>query len=149
MLVRVAPQIASFDFNALGNWVIGALALINTPRIAHVRDATLGRLNNARDKKHKPPILQYKIVTINIDRGELGNGFQRTQTGERALHHVRAFMRLRRGKVEVVRPHWRGNPRFGVIVHRYVALRDEDEAGPWKGGPVPPPRVIKELDESQ
>lgn len=147
VISRMAPQVGNFDFNALGSWIIGALALINTPRISHVREAELGRLNRAREKKHRPPILSHKIVTIKIDSGELGNGFQKTQTGERALHHVRAFMRLRKGKVEIVRPHWRGNPRFGVIMHRYVAMRAEDEAGPWKGGPVPPPRVIRELEE--
>lgn len=122
------------------------VALINTPRISHVRDADLGQLNKAREKRKRPPILQYKEVSLHIDRGELGIGFQKTETEGRPLHHVRAFLRIKRGKVELVRPHWRGNPRFGVVVHRYIALRAEDEAGPWKGGPLPPPRVIKELE---
>lgn len=132
----------SLDLLSRATW--SAIALINTPRIADVRDADLSQVNNARMKRKQPPILQHKIVTIAIDRGTHGDGFQKTETGGRPLHHVRAFLRMRLGKVQLVRPHWRGNPRFGVVVHRYVAMRAEDEAGPWQGGPVPPPSVIKE-----
>lgn len=138
---------AGGDLDRLAATVWSAIALLNTPRIAHVLDADLSRLNGARSRHGRVPILEHKLVTIAIDRGDLGNGAQLHRTDERPLHHVRAFLRLKRGKVELVRPHWRGNPRFGVIVHRYVTMMAEDEAGPWKGGPLPPPRIIRELSE--
>lgn len=147
MLAMVKPEARKTNFDELSAWVIAALALVNTPRLAHTRDAELGKLNRARIKKDRPPILEYKEVSIHVDSGELGNAFKKATTDGRALHHVRAFLRLRKGKVEIVRPHLRGNPRFGVIVHRYVALRAEDEAGTWKGGPMPPPKIIDEMTE--
>lgn len=121
-----------------------SIAILNTRRIASVHEAHLGKVNKARQKMGRPPILQYKIVQIQIDR-DVATPSRAATTGETALHHVRAFLRIRRGKVELVRPHWRGNPRFGVIVHRYVALREEDEAGTWQGGPLPAKRIIKEM----
>lgn len=124
--------------------VWSAICLINTPRLSILEPVDLTRLNKARARSGKPPLLQHKIVRIAIDRGEVGPSVS-LPGGERALHHVRAFLRLKRGRVELVRPHWRGNPRFGVIKHRYVAFRAEDEAGPWMGGPPAPPQIIKEF----
>lgn len=133
------------NVDRLVSTIWATIAMINTPRLSDVVDRDLGKINRARAKTGRPPILEYKMVNITVDRGELGHGLLKTETRERALHHVRAFLRLARGKVQLVRPHWRGNPRFGVIVHRYVVMRLEDEAGSWKGEPLPPPRVIKEL----
>lgn len=150
-IVTWAPEsqqaIRFIDPDAVGNFLAVALALINTPRASHITRAELSKLNRARSRKDLPPILEHKIVTLKIDAGELGHGFQAHQTQERALHHVRAFMRLSRGRIEIVRPHWRGNPRFGVIQHRYIAVRAEDEPGPWMGGPVAPPKVIKQFED--
>lgn len=87
------------------------------------------------------------LPDAHIDRGALGLGEQLSETGGRALHHVRAFLRIQRGRVQLVRPHWRGNPRFGVIRHRYIALRAEDEPGSWQGGPLPGPHMIDELTD--
>lgn len=130
----------------LAGTIWSTIALINTRRIADVRDADLSKVNKARYKAGRPPILQYKIVSLMIDR-EIVVPSRAAMTGEMPLHHVRAFLRIKRGRVELVRPHWRGNPRFGVIVHRYVALRDEDEPGAWQGGPLPAKKVIMELDD--
>jgi len=131
------------DLRSVMATIWSAIALINTRRITEARDADLSKINKARHKSGRPPILHYKIVTINIDR-ETVSPSRGAITGETPLHHVRAFLRIRRGKVELVRPHWRGNPRFGAIVHRYAVMREEDEAGPWRGGPLPPPKIIKE-----
>lgn len=123
--------------------VWAAIALINTPRLTTQQSVDLSKLNKARARNRKPPMIQYRQVQIHIDRGQVGATVARNETGEGvALHHVRAFLRLKRGKVELVRPHWRGNPRFGVVIQRYVALRAEDEAGPWMGGPMPPNRSL-------
>ena len=128
-----------------GAWLGAAIALMNTPRLSHMRFEDHAKLNRARERSGKPALLSWSEVSIKIDAGTLGHGDQRTQTSERALHHVRSFMRLKHGRVEIVRPHWRGNPEVGVKRHRYTVSRAEDEAGEWKGGPLPCPQIIKEL----
>jgi hypothetical protein len=130
----------------LGLFIGAALALINTPRLSDIRDSVLGRLNRKRDLKGLPPIMEHKIVRLRIDRGEMGIGIQKSATEGRSLHHVRAFMRIKRGRIEIVRPHWRGNPKFGVIQHRYIAVREEDDAGPWMGGPLPAKRFMRKSE---
>lgn len=134
------------DQEKLGAFLGAALALINTPRLSQ---RTLmepnPKLQSAREKKGKLPLLSWHEINLMIDRGELGHGEPLTQTGEKAFHHVRTHLRLKRGKVEIVRPHWRGNPEKGVILHKHVVSRVEDEAGEWKGGPLPFPKIIKEF----
>lgn len=99
-------------------------------------------LNRSRLRADKPPLLSWREVRLAVDAGLVATARNQAATGKMPYHHVRAFMRLKRGRVEIVRPHWRGNRRFGEIVHRYVAMRAEDEAGPWKGGPLPFPQRI-------
>lgn len=41
-------------------------------------------------------------------------------TGERALHFCRAHLRIRLGRLEVVKAHWRGNPAIGIKQSRYT-----------------------------
>jgi hypothetical protein len=38
----------------------------------------------------------------------------------RALHFVRAHLRLRLGRVELVRPHWRGDAQLGIKRPAYL-----------------------------
>jgi hypothetical protein len=132
------------DPDLLINTVWAAIALINTPRLSVLHHVDYAKLNKARYAKGKVPLLSHSIVRLAIDRGEVGPSASKAK-GQAALHHVRAFLRLKRGRVELVRPHWRGDPRFGVIQHRYVAFRAEDEPGPWMGGPAPPPQIIREM----
>lgn len=42
-------------------------------------------------------------------------------SGQRCLHFVRAFLRKRRGKIEVVKSHWRGDAALGIKRSRYIA----------------------------
>lgn len=135
------------DEDIAGAWVCAALCLINTPRIADVRPHDHSKLNRARLRKGKPPVLDWGEVHIRIDAGALGRGDQRSPTEQRAQHHVRTHLRIRLGAVELVRPHWRGDPQYGVRLHRHVVSRTEDEPGAWKGGPLPSPRVLRELEE--
>jgi hypothetical protein len=135
------------DAEKLGAFLGSSLALINTPRLSQrTLNEPNAKLQSAREKKGKPPLLSWHEITLTVDRGELGHGEPLTETGEKAFHHVRSHLRLKRGKVEIVRPHWRGNPEKGVILHRHVVRRIEDEDGAWKGGPLPFPKIIKEME---
>lgn len=131
------------DLTRMGAWVGSMLALMNTPRLSHVVTHDHSKLNAARIRRGKPPVLSWSEVVITVDRGELGLGEQLTRTGQRAFHHVRTHLRVKRGRVELVRPHWRGNREVGIKHHRHLVTRAEDEPGSWKGGDLPAPRLIK------
>lgn len=131
----------------LGRFIAAALALINTPRVTAVVEHDNSVLNNARLKKGRPPVVAYSDVTIKPDAGWVGKSEMRRATGEKARHHVRTFMRLKRGKVELVKAHWRGNADRGYVLHRHVVRMDQEEAGPWKGEPLPAPRIMKFTDD--
>lgn len=100
--------------------VLGHLALINTPRI-------IGREQRAPHSGLKRDLVRQlgrgfvihdwsKIlldVTIPVDAAA-GEGSERfTFTGGRALHFVRAHLRVKNGRVELVSAHWRGDPALG------------------------------------
>jgi hypothetical protein len=139
--------IEGLDEEVAGAWVCAVLCLINTPRIAQVRPHDHTKLNKARARARKPPVLDWGEVHLTVDLGAPGRGDQTSPTELRALHHVRAHLRIRLGQVELVRPHYRGDPSAGIRLHRHVVSRVEDEPGEWKGGPLPAPRVLHELDD--
>jgi hypothetical protein len=59
-------------------------------------------------------------VRIAID-GEPATVTPATGAGmPRALHFVRAHLRLRLGKIELVRPHWRGDAQLGIKRPAYL-----------------------------
>lgn len=51
-----------------------------------------------------------------IDDGEPHTSYI---TGKRALHFCRKHIRVRHGKLEYVRSHWRGTPESGIVRSRY------------------------------
>jgi hypothetical protein len=114
------PGSAASQQDRLGRCAVAALALINTPRVSEAVTQDLSKLNRARTKLGRPELLTYSTVVIRP-------GLASTRppaTGEtgdagRALHKVRAHFRLRLGKVEIVRSHWRGDEANGVRLHDY------------------------------
>lgn len=125
----------SCDLDKISLFVGAALALINTPRLTQVVDHDLSKLNRARLKRDKPPLLSYKDVIIRPDSGWTSESEARRETGEVRRHHVRTFLRLKQGKVELVRPHWRGNREKGYVLQNHVVRMTDEEAGSWKGPP--------------
>lgn len=97
-------------------------SIIGERRIANVQPIVRSRLDKARKKKRRNVFLQMNTVTMTTEAkdarfvSEGGSGIRK------ALHHVRAFIRLRRGKLELVRPHWRGSYEIGVTLtqHRLI-----------------------------
>lgn len=132
-----------FQVRKVAAWIGAALALINSPHLCDKVPHDLSRHNSKRQKRNLPPILSYHDVNLTIDRGGGFRADELISTGGRAYHHVRAHMRLRLGRVELVRPHWRGDPMIGTIRTRHLVRRAEDEGGEWAGGPLPAPRFIK------
>lgn len=133
-------DIGEFQYEQACAWIWTAIAMINTPRVARIESVSVDRINRAR--RNRPPVLSYANVMLTVDAGEAAQGAQNKLTGKKALHHVRAFMRLKRGRVEIVKPHWRGNPTYGVRLTRHTVRRAEDEPGEWQGGVLPPAQII-------
>lgn len=134
----------------LGRFLVCVLALINTPRVSQIIHHNIDeKLNRSRLKRGKVPLLSWRDVTIKPDAGWVSPNktHEEGATGERRRHRVRTFMRLRLGKVEIVGPHWRGNREKGYVQHRHVVRMDGEEAGVWKGEPLPGTRIMKPGDE--
>lgn len=131
----------------MATWFGGVLALLNTPRLLRTEPFDPSPLNKSRTKKGKPPLLSYSAVELNVDEIERRTGRRFGETGDGvALHRVRGYLRMRRGKAEVVSPHWKGTPERGVRVHHHVVKRAEDDALSaaelHKPGPPPAPQLF-------
>lgn len=97
------------------------LAIINTPRIvgrkSHSAHKGLEREMNLRvPAKTRTKLPEWTEIVLEVGRpcdAETGEGGD-ILTGKRALHFCRSFIRVRLGKLELVRSHWRGDAELGV-----------------------------------
>ena len=106
--------------------VISNLAIINTPRIVgrttHLPHRGLQkRLGQTYRLPGRYPLQAWHEVLLQVrvpcERGP--EDAEGTLTGTRALHFCRSYLRIRRGQLEVVNWHWRGNPALGIRQTRY------------------------------
>ncbi|MCS0497881.1 hypothetical protein NVS89_22580 [Ancylobacter sp. MQZ15Z-1] len=110
----------------------GALAFINTPKIIgrrqHMPHRGLERrLVAQRRAIGKFPLHAWTEIKLHVTPPHDASGEKSTEahlTGERALHFCRAHLRIRLGKLEVVRGHWRGDASLGIRRSRYVLKAD-------------------------
>jgi hypothetical protein len=101
--------------------ILGNLALINTP---HVISQTVDpphrglqkRLGRVLSLPGKYPLQDWHEVKLHVAVAPefSGRAGEAHLSGERALHFCRSYLRVRLGRVELVRPHWRGNPAIGI-----------------------------------
>lgn len=109
-------------------FILTILALINTPRV-------IGRRQHAPAKTLERKLVSSVGVTgsfplhawteIKLEIGEAhdasGDGMHENHlTGRKALHFCRSHLRIKRGRVEVVRGHWRGDASIGIKQSRYT-----------------------------
>ena len=103
----------------------GALALINTPRVIgrkqHMPHAGLQKkMAAARGMVGKFPLRGWTELTLAVSPPAVdGQEHEVRLTGGKALHFCRAHLRIRLGQVELVKPHWRGDPALGIKQTRY------------------------------
>lgn len=136
------------DRAKIGAFLAAICAMIATPRVTTLAEHDLTKLNRAREKRGHPPYLHYHDVNINIDdylREKSAHQTTGDDEGGISMHHVRAHIRMRLGKVEFVRPHWRGDPARGIIITRRRVRRAEDEPGDWQGEPLPGPEKLPDF----
>lgn len=98
--------------------------LITSPKTHIVEEVEFSRLNKQRVKKGKKPLNSYSRVRLSIDGPVMRHGHASSSgdtseaTGDpigKRLHLVSCFWRTRLGKLEFVRPHWRGNAELGTV----------------------------------
>jgi hypothetical protein len=97
------------------------LAIVNSPRIVH-RNARPPHKSLVRELKRAPsvgigPLLPWHEVKLQVTKPvdiDDGEPHRDQITGRRALHFVCKFIRLRLGRLEYVRAHWRGDPVLGI-----------------------------------
>lgn len=132
------------DAARLGRFLLAVLTFIGQPRMAErvevARDPTREAIDRARTNRRLGPQIDMKEVRLVIDlpreaeitAKELEGGQPlRPNTvapGGMPWHRVRMFWRWRLGRLEVVRPHFRGSVENGVS-RRVTLLLHPDEVG--------------------
>lgn len=107
--------------------IYGFLACINTPRIIgrrqHMPHRGLERrLAAAKGVQGRFPLHAWTEIKLHVTKPVDLSGAPSVEahlTGQRALHFVRAFLRVRLGRLELVGAHWRGDGSVGIKQSRY------------------------------
>jgi hypothetical protein len=115
---------------------LAALALINAPRIIGNRQhMPHERIEREKLKSlglvGKFPLHAWTEIVLKVAPPDLRTGEPSTEghlTGEKCLHFVRTFLRVRMGQLEYVDAHWRGNPALGMKRSRYRVEPESDHA---------------------
>lgn len=108
--------------------------LMTSPKTHIVEEVSFERLNKHRVKKGKSVFSSYSRVKLSIsgpvtrrtvntapgDTSPSTGGHEEAHHGGKRLHMVNHFWRTKRGKLEFVRPHWRGNPELGTVSRKRV-----------------------------
>lgn len=109
-------------------FMYAVLAIINTPRMIGRRQLTPHRglerkLSNARCLTGKFPLHAWTELQLSVSammkEGD-GSVHEAHYTGEKCLHFCRAHIRIKRGRLELVKAHWRGDPSLGIKRTRYI-----------------------------
>lgn len=103
------------------------LLLINSPKIIGRRQYMPHRALERNLTKHfsgtKFPLHAWTEIILEVAKPiEIDDGqpHEAHLTGKRALHFVRKHVRIRRGQLEYVSAHWRGDPSIGIKQSRYT-----------------------------
>lgn len=113
--------------HVMGFSLYALLAMINTPRVigrrVHQPHAGLQRaLARARGLQGKFPLHAWTEIKLEVRPPRIDDGANERDvylTGSRALHFVRAHLRIRMGRIELVSAHWRGDASLGIKQSRY------------------------------
>jgi len=106
-------------------WLYSVLSIINSPKIidrsTHKPSSGLQKRLN---RKARTPfeLLPWHEIFLDVRPPPDGSdhaGSGERLTGPKAFHFCRSFIRIRLGKLEHVRAHWRGDPALGVSQASY------------------------------
>ncbi|MFP5434220.1 MAG: hypothetical protein ACLGIM_14055 [Alphaproteobacteria bacterium] len=107
-----------------------ALAIINTPRLIGRKQrmphrGLERRLAAAKGMVGKFPLrawTELKLSVAAMMTESDGTVHEAHYTGEKCLHFCRAHIRVKNGRLEQVKAHWRGNPALGLKRTRYKVV---------------------------
>lgn len=113
--------------SAISTTLYGALVVINTPRLIGRKQYMPHRglersLANAKGLVGKFPLHAWTELKLSVSammKQADGTVHEAHYTGEKCLHFCRAHIRVKAGRLEMVRAHWRGNPALGIKQTRY------------------------------
>lgn len=117
---------------AFGRSVLAALAIINTPRVIgrheHRPHAGLQKdLNRlSLGAANRPVMSNWTEIRLHVTPPTESGEHTAPLTGQRARHYCRSFLRIRLGKLELVKPHWRGNADMGIRWGRYTVMKPDN-----------------------
>lgn len=101
-----------------------ALALINTPRVIgrrqHMPHRGLEKAINRSLGVGSFPLRAWTELKLSVSTRPAGDEEHEAHlTGKKCLHFCRAHLRIRNGRLEMVKSHWRGDPALGIKRTRY------------------------------
>lgn len=104
----------------LYTWMLRALGLLQQPKIVDAKPSPPvdHRLQRARVKAGKRPLADHHVVTVHVSKQEQAARLEAQAHFERTgvrLHRVRSFVRVKNGKLERVKEHWRGDASLGAV----------------------------------
>lgn len=113
------------------------LAMINSPQVigrkAHMNHSGFQKkLADAKGLVGKYPLQAWTELLLEVKPPKDESGLPERETmltGERALHFVRAHLRIVNGKLGRVSAHWRGNAALGIKRTRYSVVPPKN--GVW------------------
>lgn len=94
--------------------LMAILLMLASPKVAERREVNNARLNRQRARNGKPPLLDHYEVRLSASERSYLTTAPKGGHADRIRHFVRRFMRIRRGRMEFVRSHWRGDPDRGI-----------------------------------
>jgi hypothetical protein len=108
----------------LDEHTLALLAIINTPRIVgrEEHQAHRGLQRELRRKGFQGKVPNWNKIRLEITRAQTESSGKDGEplTGGKALHFCRSFIRIKRGRLEIVKSHMRGNASNGIKLSHYV-----------------------------
>ncbi|PWC47893.1 hypothetical protein ACHMW5_11875 [Azospirillum melinis] len=126
---------ASIDQDLFGRFILAVLTFLTQPRMTETRVREYPervRSNRVRAERRLAPLGTVREIRLLIDEPAFSGSGPRTgggpvQSGTMPRHQVRAFWRYRMGKLEFVRPHWRGSEANGISRRRYLVMQGGEQ----------------------
>lgn len=109
----------NFEWNIEIFFWLSALALLNTRNAGSTIPQNISRLNKARVRSGKKPLLAYSVCTIDAAKTSTSSGRGHASKGEIRAHFMRGHFKLRKTGVFWWRPSMRGNLGAGAVTKSY------------------------------
>jgi hypothetical protein len=123
-LIEPGRQFGTGDLHIKTQYLLyAALAVINSPRVIGRRQIMPHRgleRDLLRAGVGKFPLHAWTEIKLSVHPPKEDEGEHEAHlTGKKALHFCRAHLRIKMGRLEYVRAHWRGDPALGMKRSRY------------------------------